>query len=223
MLRLSSLPAKSRRRCQGWESEVRTDLPGRACRDRGAQAQPRPPQPPTPLPSPPGPDSTGDCREELLDTFSHGSLGRKPGGAAMCMAGHRGSALLLPPGQNFLVLAPPNLPVLIVSSSVGVSQEIWDCCTPWLHSFQVKSHRGVMPPGTAGVSCQKSSSRPGPGVWWAPQDWGSSLVQSSAKSMPSPSALVQGLRAIWGRHGWVGEYKSETTLVSLSLMLEPSL
>lgn len=87
--------------------------------------------------------------------------------------GTRGSAVLLPLGKTLCFWPPPNLPVLIVSSCMGrgvVSQEIWDCCTPRRRLSQVKSHPSVVPPGTAGLSCQKSSPRPGTGVWWAHRD-----------------------------------------------------
>lgn len=87
--------------------------------------------------------------------------------------GTRGSAVLLPLGKTLCFWPPPNLPVLIVSSCTGrgvVSQEIWDCYTPRRRLSQVKSNPSVVPPGTAGLSCQKSSPRPGTGVWWAHRD-----------------------------------------------------
>lgn len=84
----------------GEREDGSASLAGRACRDRGAQAEPS-----TPLPSPPGPDSTCDCREELLDPVFHGSLGRELGQPCAWQV-IRGSAILLPLQQNSSLLAP---------------------------------------------------------------------------------------------------------------------
>lgn len=67
------------------------------------------------------------------------------------MAGHQGLCHPAASAAKTLCFWPPNLSVLIVSSSMEVSQEIWDCCTPCvLSETQLQARlRGLV--GSAGL------------------------------------------------------------------------
>lgn len=160
MWRLSSLPANSRKTakpgergqiCQpGWQDLQGQGSPGRATSS-------------APLPSPPGPDCSWELREELLDTVFHGSAGRKAGGAggSLVHGSHRGLCHPAASAAKLLAFGTPkpsctNCEQLHGGFTRGLGL---------LHTLAtLKSHPSVVPSGAVGVSCQKSSSRPGTGL-----------------------------------------------------------